>query len=138
MVRMTNVPTLKAARAFVAGCMLALTCAAQAMHGHAERGSFLPGTLCDSPQQSVQTFLLAVRREQLTLFHYTLDRSMLKPLRVEYVYDLGKAMPQIAVYSELTQPIGMPGNPGVEVRGVTAVLGHGGNIVETQAHAYAR
>ena len=38
---------------------------------------------------------------------------MLKPLRVDYVYELGKVTPQIRVYSELAEPIEMPIEKGV-------------------------
>jgi hypothetical protein len=80
---MTKVPTIKAVRIILAGCMLALAGAVHAVHGLVEMGSHIQRTLCDSPEQAVKTFLVAVHREQLTVFHYILDSSMLKPLRVE-------------------------------------------------------
>lgn len=93
---------------------------------------------CASPREAVQIFLIAVNRGELTLFSQTLEKSMIIPLRVEYVYELDDPHPTVTVYSELKRQIDVPGHPDLEVRSVTSILDRDGSIVETQAHIYSR
>lgn len=89
------------------------------------------------PQQVVDRFLKAVDRGELTLFIYTLNRAILIPRRVEYVYDLDKQTPTVSVYCDLKEGVPVPGQPGMEVRAVTSELDYSGQIVETRAHVFA-
>lgn len=94
--------------------------------------------LCDTPQEAVQIFLKAVDRDELTIFNEVIGRSMITPVRVEFVYEIGRTVPVVTVHSRLKKPLDIPGNTAVEVRAVTAVLDGDGSIVETKAHAYPR
>lgn len=89
------------------------------------------------PHEVVDVFLDAVGRGELVVFDRTIERSMLVPVSVEYVYTLGNAVPQVKVYSELNKPMVVPGRENCKVRGVSAVLDDDGRIVETEAHIWA-
>lgn len=89
-----------------------------------------------SPKQVVETFLKAVDRGELTLFIYTLNRSILAPRRVEYVYDLDTLQPKVTVYSELKEAIPVPHQLDLVIRAVSAELDRDGHITETRAHVF--
>lgn len=131
-------PCCRFLRGILFGGLLIGAGAVGAMHADTGQHKEIAGPVCDSPREAVQTFLKAVRREELTLFDYTVDSSMIKPTRVEYVYELGSAIPTVTIYAELKKPLDIPGQPHLEVRAVTAVLDFAGGIVSTKAHAYAR
>jgi hypothetical protein len=97
-----------------------------------------PTPNCVSPTEAVDSFLRAVDRGELVLFLTTLQRDDITPTGVEYLYEFDSHLPTITVRVDLKVPMAVPGEPGLEVRSVTAVLGYEGDIVETRAHVYAR
>ncbi len=88
------------------------------------------------PQQVVEIFLQAVDRGELVIFNTTLTRSMLKPVRVDYAYQLNDPIPVIKVYSELQQPLAVPEQENCQVRAVSATLNALGNITDSKAHIW--
>ena len=86
------------------------------------------------PHKVVELYLKAVSRGELIVFERKLDRSMLIPVRVEYVYELNSAMPTVKVYSELKEPMSVPVLENSRIRGVSAIVDADGHIIETGAH----
>lgn len=83
----------------------------------------------------VKGYLEAVDRGELISFDRKLGRSEIVPVRVEYIYQIGSGATEIKVYSELKEPMIVPGQPGAKVLGVRSVL-EGGKIVETESHVW--
>lgn len=90
----------------------------------------------DEPREVVKIYLKAVERGELIVFDQPLDPSMISPVRVEYVYELDVARPRVKVYSELRQPMPVPGQEDCRIHGVGAVLDTDGTIIETEAHVW--
>ena len=88
------------------------------------------------PHEVIEIYLKAVSRGELMVFGQQLTKSMLTPIRVEYVYELTNAIPRIKVYSELKTPLPVPAQADCKIRGVSAILNADGRIVETQAHIW--
>ena len=86
------------------------------------------------PHKVIEIYLNAVSRGELTVLDQTLDKSMLIPIRVEYVYDLNSAIPRVKVYSELKQPIPIPVQDSLKLHGISASLDAYGHIIEIEAH----
>ena len=86
------------------------------------------------PQEVVELYLKAVGRGELVVFDRMLNKSMLVPVSVEYVYELNSLTPRIKVYSKLKQPIPVPGQKDCELRAVSATLDADGHIIATEAH----
>ena len=82
----------------------------------------------------VSVFLESVEKGELILFDIRIDKSIIKPERVEYIYTLTDRMPTVKVYSTLTKPISLPAMPGVPINGVSAVINQEGRIIETVVH----
>ena len=88
------------------------------------------------PHEVIEIYLKAVSRGELIVFGQKLTKSMLTPVRVEYVYELTNAIPRIKVYSDLKPPLPVPAQVGCKIRGVSAILDADGSIIETQAHIW--
>ena len=122
------------------GIAAALLLAAPLAAGHAAVD--VPGHLIDpgrprleDPDRLVQGFLEAVERGELKVFGRVLDRAMIVPARVEYVYELSTRTTRVKVHADLTQPLPVPDHPDCQVRSVSAVL-EDGAIVETESHVW--
>lgn len=97
-----------------------------------------PGTPgIDDPDYLVQRYLDAVDRGELKIFGQTLARSMIVPARVEYVYELSNRATRIKVYSNLKEPLPVPGQPDCRILGVSAVL-EDGIITEIESHVWIK
>lgn len=90
------------------------------------------------PHKVIDVYYQAVDRGELIVFDRTLNKSMITPVSVEYVYRLNSAIPKVKVYSELKQPISVPGDENCELRGVSSILNANGRIVETEAHIWSK
>jgi hypothetical protein len=90
------------------------------------------------PHQALGTFLAAVDRGELQVFGRKLDRSMIVPQRIEYVYAIDSAIPVIKVYATLKAPIPAPEHKNCEVRAVSAVLDADDRIVDTEVHVWPK
>lgn len=91
----------------------------------------------DDPQNVVQQFLQAVDRGELRVFGHTLDRSMIEPVRVEYVYDLTHRTTRLRVYSNLNRPLPVPGRHDCQIRGVGARM-EDGILTEIESHVWMK
>jgi hypothetical protein len=87
-------------------------------------------------KEVVEIYFQAVARGELVVFDRKLDKSMLKPVRVEYVYELNSTIPRVKVYSELKEPIPIPDHRNCTLRGVSATLDANGRIIETEVHIW--
>ncbi|MCB1751647.1 MAG: hypothetical protein KDI74_07975 [Gammaproteobacteria bacterium] len=90
-----------------------------------------------APQAVVEMFLQAVDRGELVVFDRRISKSMLVPIRIEYVYELKYPVPKVKVYSELREPMPVPGQENCRLRGISATLDAGGSIIETEAHVWS-
>jgi len=97
-----------------------------------------PLIVAREPQRVVDIFLEAVDRGDLVVMGRKLDRSMITPARVEYVYELDGRAPVIRIYAHLNQPLSVPDMADCSVKGISATLGSDGHIVETEAHVWPR
>ena len=88
------------------------------------------------PHEVIDIFLKAVSRGELIVFEKRLDKSMITPVRVEYAYELNRAISSIIVYSELKQPMAVPNQKDCSVRAVSATLDTEGQIIEVKAHIW--
>jgi hypothetical protein len=108
-----------------------------ASHGYVvdkQAGSVRPGF--HQPEEIIESYLKAVDRGEMVVFNTALNRSMLVPVSVEYVYELDSTKPRIKVYSKLKQSMPVPGQQGCELRAVSAILDADGHIIETEAHIW--
>jgi len=99
--------------------------------------SNLDGPEIENPDTLVGQFLEALDRGELKLFGQTLDRSMVVPVRIEYVFELLSRTTRIKVHSNLKQPLPVPGQPDCRVLGVSAVM-EGGTITEIESHVWVK
>lgn len=86
-------------------------------------------------QTIVNSYLDAADRGELSSFGRKLARSEIIPVRVEYIYQISSGAMEIYVYSELKEPMPVPGQPGSRVLGVRSALEEG-RIVETESHIW--
>lgn len=90
----------------------------------------------NEPHEVIKIYFKAVDRGELIVLDRKLDKSMLIPIHVEYVYKLDSVIPRIKVYSQLKQPIPVPGQTSCNIKGVSAILNNNGSIIETEAHIW--
>ena len=91
----------------------------------------------DDPDKLVHGFLSAVDRGELSIFGRRLERSMIIPVRVEYVYELSSRTTRVKIYSSLKTPMAVPGRPDCQVRSVSTVM-EGGKIIEIESHIWMK
>jgi hypothetical protein len=91
----------------------------------------------EDPGSLVDRFLQAVDRGELTVFGRTIDRPMLVPIRVEYVYELADRAMRIKIYSNLNTPLPVPGQDDCRILGVSAVM-ENGSITEIESHVWMK
>ena len=88
------------------------------------------------PHEAIEIFLNAVSRGELTVFDQKIDKSMLIPVRVEYVYELSNSEQRVKIYSELKQPMPVPNQQDCKLRAISVILDADGHIIETVAHIW--
>lgn len=86
------------------------------------------------PHEVIEMYFKAVSRGELVVLERKLDKSMLTPVRVEYVYELNSAIQIVKVYSELKQPMSVPSLEHCRISGVSAILDADGHIIEIEVH----
>lgn len=91
----------------------------------------------EDPDQLVHRYLQAVDRGELEIFGQKLDRSMIVPARVEYVYELSSQTTRIKVHSNLKTPLPVPGRSDCRILGVSAVMEEG-MITEIESHVWMK
>ena len=120
------------------GCLAVLPLAFSA-HASPTRPSDVTdeaGRAIVAPGEVVSLFRLAVERGELVVFGKTLDLTMVRPLRVEYVFDLVDNRSGVEVYSELVTPLDAPNLKECKAYGVSAVVTPDGRITETEVHVW--
>ncbi len=93
-----------------------------------------PTSELHQPQKITDVFLRAVDRGELIVFGQTIDRSILIPLRVEYVYELNGSPSTVKIYSELKKILPIQDHEGIRLRGISVILDDAGHIIEIRAH----
>jgi len=86
------------------------------------------------PKEIIDVFLKAVDRGELIVFEQTIDKSILIPLRVEYIYKLDGSQPTVIIYSEIKKLIHIPEHEGIRLRGISTILDSVGHIIEIRVH----
>lgn len=86
-------------------------------------------------QNVIRLFMKSVARGELLLFNKVIYQGSIKPLRIEYLYNIEEKYQTVKVYSSLHDEIYHPDVPDIRIKGITAVLNHQGNIIEVIAHA---
>src|SRR5690606_6063577 len=89
----------------------------------------------EAPDTLVHRYLEAVDRGELQLFGHTLNRAMIVPVRVEYVYELSDRTTRVRIHSNLKAPLAVPGQPDCRVLAVSAVM-EDGQITEIESHVW--
>ena len=89
----------------------------------------------DDPDTLVNDYLKAVDRGELVVFGRRLERAMLVPNRVEYVYELSSRTTRVRIHSNLKEALPVPGQPDCTVRSVSAVI-EDGRIIEAESHVW--
>jgi hypothetical protein len=85
-------------------------------------------------QGMVDVFLTAVDRGELVVFGKVLDRTMLNPVEVRYIYTRDNPEPRIEVFSLLLAALKMPGLDDCRIEGIGASLDANGTIIESRVH----
>ena len=88
------------------------------------------------PYKIIDMFLKAVDRGELVVFEQQIDKSILIPLRVEYIYELNGSQPTVIIYSEVKKLIPIPEHKDIKLRGISTVLDSLGHIVEIRVHVF--
>jgi hypothetical protein len=91
----------------------------------------------EDPDSLIHRYLQAVDRGELVIFGHTLARSMITPVRIEYVYELSTRTTRIQIHSNLNAPLPVPGQGGCQILAVSAVM-EDGHIVEIKSHVWVR
>lgn len=94
--------------------------------------------LLEMPHDTVAVFLAAVERGELLVLGRRVDRSMIEPERVEYVFDLRRSTASVRIYSRIKVPLPMLGQSDYQVRAVSSTLDDDGHIIESEAHIFPR
>ena len=89
-----------------------------------------------APEKIMSQYYQAVDRGELVVFGIKLDRSMLIPVHVNYVYLLNTEIPRVKVYARLKKPMRIPEHGNNVFTAVCAYIDMFGVIVETEAHIF--
>lgn len=68
------------------------------------------------------------------MFGRVLDRTMLNPVEVRYIYTRDNSEPKIEVFSLLLITLNMPGLDDCTIEGIGASLDANGTIIESRVH----
>ncbi len=93
---------------------------------------------CAWSDDVIGRFLRSVERGELTVFGKTVQTDQLRPVRIEYAFELGSRAQTISVHAELVSEIPLPRDDRMVVRSLEVVMGRDGHIAETRAHVTAR
>jgi hypothetical protein len=89
----------------------------------------------EDPDRLVDAFLKAVDRGELTIFGRTLEREMINPIQVEYVYDLLSRKTKLRIHATLKEALTLPDHPGCRILCISAEM-EDGRIVEIESHLW--
>lgn len=87
-----------------------------------------------NPINTLDIFYQAVNRGELIIFGQKIEKSLLIPMQVEYIYKFDGTKPFVKIYSELKYDVSIAQHPEIKLRGISAVLNNSGHIIETSAH----
>jgi len=91
----------------------------------------------EDPDNLIHHYLQAVDRGELVIFGHKLDRSMIVPVRIEYVYELSSRTTRIKVHANLKVPLPVPGQGDCQILAVGAFM-EDGHIVEIESHVWVK
>jgi len=86
------------------------------------------------PKKIMLKYYEAVDRGELVVFGIRLDRAMLIPVHVDYVYLVNGQTARVKVYAKLKKPLQIPEQDNNKFTAVCAVIDIFGKIIETEAH----
>jgi len=102
-----------------------------------ERAPPPPGApVLEMPHDAVAVYLAAVDRGELRVFGRRLDRTMIEPELVEFVFDLVRKSAYVRIYSRVKVLLPVPEQTDFQIRGVSSIIGDEGNIIDTEAHVW--
>ena len=81
-----------------------------------------------------RVFLDAVDKGRLIIYNLRIDRSMIRPEHVEYIYTLNDLTPTVLVYSTPTKPLQLPVKPAMRIEGVSTIIDSQGEITDVYVH----
>ncbi len=109
--------------------------------GYAAKGTYCPldpnRPHIAGAQSILNAYLEAVDRGELRTFDRNLERSEIIPVQVQYNYQIASETMEIRVYSDLKEPVPVPGQPGALVQSVNSII-EDGKIVETESHVWMK
>lgn len=91
-----------------------------------------------TPYDIVEIYLAAVGKGELVILNQVVNKSMLIPVRVEYVYEIASHKTSRKVFSKLKNLLNVPGHDCCQINGIGAILDEKGHIVETEIHLIAK
>jgi hypothetical protein len=97
-----------------------------------------PAADCAWPSDVMGQFQQSVERGELVLFGRKLAWRDLKPVRIEYAYELTSHAKTVSVHSELIAAVALPEHDTMVVRRVAAVMADGGGIIESRMYVTPR
>ncbi|MDH5599745.1 MAG: hypothetical protein OEY78_00445 [Gammaproteobacteria bacterium] len=86
------------------------------------------------PFKILEIFFHAVKQGELIVLGKKIEKALLVPIQVEYIYKFDGSKPSVKVYSELKYPLAIPEHKGIRLMGVSAILNNNGDIIEIRAH----
>lgn len=98
-----------------------------------------PGYSQDSahyqPNDILNKFLVSVDRGELFCLEEAVNRGMIEPQHIEFVYQInGSLSPTIKIYSRLIQAREVPNQNKFIITGLSALLSADGSILQSIAH----
>ena len=101
---------------------------------HLQSGPDLRALNSHNPIKTLDVFYRAVNRGELIVFDKKIEKSLLIPMQVEYIYKFDGTKPLVKIYSELKYPVPIPQQNGIKLKGISAILDDTGHIIEVRAH----
>lgn len=86
------------------------------------------------PLASLDDFMKAVDRGDVTVLKQRLERTMIKPWRVEYSYDASNQAWEVRIHADLPRPLSVPWLENCEADSVIITIDQDGRIVATEVH----
>ena len=105
-----------------------------AAHSQSRSGPDLTNLKFHNPIKTLDVFFRAVNRGELIVFDQKIEKYLLIPMQVEYIYKFDGSKPLVKIYSELKYPIYIPQQTEIKLRGISAILNDTGHIIEVSAH----
>lgn len=93
---------------------------------------------CAWPADVIAQFHRSVERGELVLFGRTLEWREVKPMRIEYAYELASRARTVSVHVDLITAVPVPEHETMVVRSVAAAMAQDGGIIESRIYVVPR